>query len=64
MSRGSSGRVGLVAPILQMTLIPEPELRKSTIPILFDMMKCEFYSPTSDKENNQDIKGHFSDVSI
>ncbi|XP_011297282.1 dedicator of cytokinesis protein 1 isoform X1 [Fopius arisanus] len=35
---------GLVGPILEMTLIPEAELRKATIPIFFDMMQCEFYS--------------------
>ena len=34
----------LVGPILEMTLIPETELRKATIPIFFDMMQCEFYS--------------------
>ncbi|XP_055487772.1 dedicator of cytokinesis protein 2-like [Leucoraja erinacea] len=33
---------GLVGPILEMTLIPEVELRKSTIPIFFDMMQCEY----------------------
>ncbi|KAJ8317295.1 hypothetical protein KUTeg_005199 [Tegillarca granosa] len=32
----------LVGPILEMTLIPETELRKATIPIFFDMMQCEF----------------------
>jgi dedicator of cytokinesis protein 1 len=34
----------IVGPILQMTLIPENELRKRTIPIFFDMMQCEFMS--------------------
>ncbi|KAG9490824.1 hypothetical protein GDO78_006256 [Eleutherodactylus coqui] len=33
---------GMVGPILEMTLIPEDELRKSTIPIFFDMMLCEY----------------------
>ncbi|XP_050829832.1 dedicator of cytokinesis protein 2-like isoform X1 [Serinus canaria] len=32
---------GMVGPILEMTLVPELELRKSTIPIFFDMMLCE-----------------------
>lgn len=32
---------GMVGPILEMTLIPEEELRKATIPIFFDMMQCE-----------------------
>ncbi|XP_014661425.1 PREDICTED: dedicator of cytokinesis protein 1-like [Priapulus caudatus] len=34
----------MVGPILEMTLIPEMELRKATIPIFFDMMQCEFYN--------------------
>uniref|UniRef100_A0A4W3JZL4 Dedicator of cytokinesis 2 n=1 Tax=Callorhinchus milii TaxID=7868 RepID=A0A4W3JZL4_CALMI len=33
---------GMVGPILEMTLIPENELRKATIPIFFDMMLCEY----------------------
>ncbi|GAB6025462.1 Dedicator of cytokinesis protein 5 [Chamberlinius hualienensis] len=36
---------GLVGLFLEMTLVPELELRKSTIPIFFDMMQCEFRSP-------------------
>nr|XP_033811011.1 dedicator of cytokinesis protein 2-like [Geotrypetes seraphini] len=32
----------MVGPILEMTLVPEIELRKSTIPIFFDMMLCEY----------------------
>ncbi|XP_060693013.1 dedicator of cytokinesis protein 2-like [Hemiscyllium ocellatum] len=32
----------MVGPILEMTLIPEIELRKATIPIFFDMMLCEY----------------------
>ncbi|XP_043541484.1 dedicator of cytokinesis protein 5-like, partial [Chiloscyllium plagiosum] len=33
---------GMVGPILEMTLVPEPELRRSSIPIFFDMMQCEY----------------------
>uniref|UniRef100_A0A8C9N3N0 DOCKER domain-containing protein n=1 Tax=Serinus canaria TaxID=9135 RepID=A0A8C9N3N0_SERCA len=33
---------GMVGPILEMTLVPELELRKSTIPIFFDMMLWEW----------------------
>ncbi|XP_065059429.1 dedicator of cytokinesis protein 3-like isoform X2 [Rhopilema esculentum] len=33
---------GLIGPFLQVTLTPEEELRKSTIPIFFDMMQVEF----------------------
>uniref|UniRef100_K7FID4 Dedicator of cytokinesis 5 n=1 Tax=Pelodiscus sinensis TaxID=13735 RepID=K7FID4_PELSI len=32
----------MVGPILEVTLTPEPELRKASIPIFFDMMQCEF----------------------
>ncbi|XP_071389833.1 dedicator of cytokinesis protein 5 isoform X1 [Centroberyx affinis] len=36
----------MVGPILEATLVPEPELRKATIPIFFDMMQCEHnFSP-------------------
>ena len=35
----------LVGPFLEMTLVPDPELRAMTIPLFFDMMQCEFYSP-------------------
>uniref|UniRef100_A0A665WMQ9 Dedicator of cytokinesis 1 n=1 Tax=Echeneis naucrates TaxID=173247 RepID=A0A665WMQ9_ECHNA len=37
----------MVGPILEMTLVPEIELRKATIPIFFDMMQCEFHSTCS-----------------
>lgn len=32
----------MVGPILEVTLVPELELRRSTIPIFFDMMLCEY----------------------
>lgn len=36
----------MVGPILEVTLVPEPELRKASIPIFFDMMQCEHnFSP-------------------
>ena len=31
----------MVSQILEVTLVPETELRKATLPIFFDMMKCE-----------------------
>ncbi|XP_078449223.1 dedicator of cytokinesis protein 1-like isoform X1 [Lampetra planeri] len=34
---------GMIGPILEMTLVPEMELRKATIPIFFDMMQCEYH---------------------
>ncbi|KAK3913017.1 Dedicator of cytokinesis protein 1 [Frankliniella fusca] len=59
---------GLVGPFLEMTLIPETELRKATIPIFFDMMQCEFYSSrhpgesfADTKRDSSHIKAHFSE---
>jgi len=40
----------LVGNILEMTLIPENELRKVTIPIFFDMMQCELHSAGNFKQ--------------
>ncbi|XP_063907750.1 dedicator of cytokinesis protein 1 isoform X2 [Zophobas morio] len=58
----------LVESILEMTLIPESELRKATIPIFFDMMQCEFYSSRYELEsygntsrNSKHVKGNFND---
>ncbi|XP_040577137.1 dedicator of cytokinesis protein 1 [Lepeophtheirus salmonis] len=47
----------MVGPFLKMSLIPESELRKSVIPIFFDMMQCEFYSVVRGREH----KGNFFD---
>ncbi|CAL1526733.1 unnamed protein product [Lymnaea stagnalis] len=46
----------LVGPILEMTLIPEIELRKATIPIFFDMMLHEYIQPIP---NSNSIQGNF-----
>jgi dedicator of cytokinesis protein 1 len=57
----------LVGSFLEMTLTPEIELRKATIPIFFDMMQCEFYSCSdghSNKRDSSNIKAKFSDVSL
>lgn len=35
----------MVGQFLEMSLLPETEIRKATIPIFFDMMQCEYYSP-------------------
>ncbi|XP_004537877.1 dedicator of cytokinesis protein 1 isoform X3 [Ceratitis capitata] len=58
----------LVEPILEMSMIPEVELRKATIPIFFDMMQCEYYSskmlPNSygdTKRNNMHYKANFNE---
>lgn len=56
----------LVGSFLEMTLTPEIELRKATIPIFFDMMQCEFYScfdGHTNKRDSSNIKAKFSDVS-
>lgn len=49
----------MVGSFLEMTLIPEAELRKATIPIFFDMMQREFYS-----ERQTGTSPHSSIVSI
>uniref|UniRef100_T1IUW7 Dedicator of cytokinesis protein 3 n=1 Tax=Strigamia maritima TaxID=126957 RepID=T1IUW7_STRMM len=41
----------MVGPFLEVTLVPETELRKATLPIFFDMMDCE-----------QKVKGNFKQV--
>lgn len=33
---------GMVGPFLEMTLIPETELRKDTIPVFYDLLDCEY----------------------
>ena len=43
--------LGMVGPFLEMTLIPEEEMRRSTIPLFYDLMDCEFQ-----------IKGTFKQV--
>ncbi|CAN8023877.1 unnamed protein product, partial [Ixodes persulcatus] len=61
---------GMIGPFLEMTMIPEAELRKATIPIFFDMMQCEFYSPRKSISfhqndcyvHNLDIKGNFQEA--
>lgn len=57
----------LVGSFLEMTLTPEIELRKATIPIFFDMMQCEFYSCSDGHMNKRDssnIKAKFNDVCL
>ena len=46
----------LVGPFLEMTLVPDPELRAMTIPLFFDMMQCEFYSPVQNSSQFNDTK--------
>ena len=43
----------MVGPFLEVTLVPEPELRKATLHIFFDMMECE-----------QKARGSFKQVRI
>ncbi|XP_076148096.1 dedicator of cytokinesis 2 [Alosa pseudoharengus] len=46
---------GMVGPILEMTLIPEEELRRATIPIFFDMMQCEYSHAKNFKKFENEI---------
>lgn len=55
-----------VGPFLEMSMIPETDLRKNTIPIFFDMMQCEFISSKfhdasfgDTKRNNEHMKASF-----
>lgn len=41
----------MVGPFMEVTLVPEPELRKATLRIFFDMMECE-----------QQARGNFKQV--
>ncbi|CRL05400.1 CLUMA_CG018000, isoform B [Clunio marinus] len=52
----------MVGPLLEMSMIPEPELRKSTIPIFFDMMQCEFVSSKYHSESFGDTKKNISHI--
>lgn len=45
----------MVGPFLKMTLVPETELRKATIPIFFDMMQCEYYSSKHRTEDGEPV---------
>lgn len=58
----------MVGPLLEMSMIPDAELRKSTIPIFFDMMQCEYVSSKflvesfgDTKRNVSHIKGSFKE---
>lgn len=52
----------LVGPLLEMTLIPEKQLRKATIPIFFDMMQSEYYSSKYEFESYGDTKRDSSHI--
>lgn len=57
----------MVGSFLEISLIPDYKLRKTAIPILFDLMQCEFYSFADDDANTEDltnIKGEFNVVSL
>ncbi|KAH8278766.1 hypothetical protein KR018_008948, partial [Drosophila ironensis] len=61
----------LVESILEMSMIPETQLRRETIPIFFDMMQCEYYSSRLELEsygdtkfNNANHKGNFCDFKM
>ena len=43
----------LVGDFLEMALIDQPDLRKETIPVFFDMIQCEYYSSRFQQDNNR-----------
>lgn len=58
----------LVGPMLEMSLIPDTEIRRISIPIFFDMMQCELNSSRlihesygDTKRNVSHCKGNFND---
>lgn len=66
----SGNGYSLIGPFLEMTMIPEFDVRRSTIPIFFDMMQCEFYSlkdknhsgPPGMAKGEEKIKAKFDEV--
>lgn len=52
---------GIVGSFVKMTLIPDIDLRKDTIPIFFDMMTCEYESRIPGSPGP--IKGNFDEFS-
>ena len=45
----------MVGPFLEVTLIPEAELRKATIPLFFDLLECEYRAKGSFKQVSPDF---------
>lgn len=55
----------MVGPFLEMTLIPDEQLRRETLPIFYDMIQSEFYEPvTNDRSDflnvNGSVRGNFA----
>ncbi|XP_012553779.2 dedicator of cytokinesis protein 1 isoform X1 [Hydra vulgaris] len=48
----------MVRPFLEMTLIPETDLRRATIPIFFDMIECEFRTRQHFKQVESEVIIH------
>ena len=48
----------MVGPFLEVTLIPEAELRKATIPLFFDLLECEYKAKGSFKQVSPQIFTH------
>lgn len=55
---------GMVGQFLEMTLLPETELRKATIPMFFDMMQCEYYAPKTPGESYSETKKDPSHIKV
>lgn len=49
----------LVGSILEMSLIPQLDVRRATIPIFFDMMQCEYYMSKHAIESFGDTKRNY-----
>ena len=46
-----SSAAGIIGPLLKMTLVPDVELRKSALPVFFDLLEFEYRN-----------RGHFKQV--
>ena len=45
----------MVGPFLDLTLVAEDELRRTTIPIFYDLLQCEFQQKSSLKQVGQNL---------
>lgn len=54
----------MVGPFLEVTLVPEPELRKATLPIFFDMMQAEQQAKGSFKQVRRLLRFYLDEIML
>lgn len=52
----------MVKPFLEMTLVPETELRRTTIPIFYDMIECEYRSKQHFRQVESELIMHLDSL--